>query len=86
MTVLYATDALHSVMLSHNYILDQDTKRAPQKRCPSKIFYRLLDKEYSYRTDKNKNSATEAEIGSLTACVPLDVGLAEQIDPHKRNT
>ena len=45
----------------------------------------LLDKKYSDRAGKYKCCTAEAEICSLAAGVPLDIGLAEQIDTHQRN-
>ena len=46
----------------------------------------LLDKKHSDRAGKYKCCTAEAEIGTFSAGVPLDVGLAEQIDTHQRNT
>ena len=82
-------DTFHSVMLSHTYISDRQRRKGHRKRCPSKIIspiIRLLDKEHRYCTDKYKRRAAEANIRAPAAGVPLDVGLAEQIDTHKRNT
>ena len=46
----------------------------------------LLDKEHSYCTGKYDSGAAEADIRTLAACVPLYIGLAEQIYTHQRNT
>ena len=89
MTALYTMDTFHSVMLSHTYISDRQRGKGHRKRCPSKIIspiIRLLDKEHRYCTGKYKRCTAKAEIGTFSAGIPLDVGLAEQIDPHKRNT
>ena len=46
----------------------------------------LLDKKHSDCTGRNENGTAEAEICRLAAGVPLNIGLTEQIDTHKRNT
>ena len=52
-----------------------------QRRVDIEVFT-SFDEEHRDRTGKNESSAAKAEICSLTACVPLDVGLTEQVDSH----
>ena len=47
-----------------------------QRRVDIEVFT-LFDEEHRDRTGKNENSTAKVEICSLTACVPLDVGLTE---------
>ena len=64
--------------------------RSPRLRLPDfcfngeivKGFCLLFEEEHSNCAGENENSAAKTEKGSLAAGVPLNVGLAEQIDTH----